>query len=441
MQRLRDIIFSLAFIFSPGLVWAALPAGDGSGMVVPSLAPLIERVSPAVVNIVNIPAQPTQSGDKRRSSAAGSGVIVDARQGLILSNHHVIAKADKIQVSLVDGRRFEALLVGSDPGADLALLMIKADKLQALSLADSDHLKVGDFVVAIGNPFGLGQTVTSGIVSALGRTGLGIENYENFIQTDASINPGNSGGALINLKGELVGINTAIIAPGGGNSGIGFAIPSNMAKTISQHLARDGQAQRGSLGVSVQDVTPDLARAFQLPAAETGVLINQVKAASAAEKAGIQTGDIIVSIGNAAIRNVAELKSRLGVLTLSDSLRISIFRASQRLEIDVLLDQPGVVEVDASTFDPLLAGVMLDGDKVADGVRILSVRGGSAAALAGLSPGDRIVSANRRPVESMDDLGITPGTAHNDLLLRVARRSGPFFILIKRPAAINTPEQ
>ncbi len=441
MNNLRDILLCVALIVGTGLASAALPASDGTGQVVPSLAPLIERVSPAVVTIVNIHAQATPSGRKPRSNAAGSGVIVDARQGLILSNHHVIDKADKIQVSLVDGRQFEATLVGSDPGADLALLLIKADNLQALNLADSDRVRVGDFVVAIGNPFGLGQTVTSGIVSALGRTGLGIENYENFIQTDASINPGNSGGALINLKGELVGINTAIIAPRGGNSGIGFAIPSNMAKTISQHLARDGQAQRGSLGVAVQDVTPDLARAFQLPADETGVLVNQVKAASAAEKAGIQTGDIIQSIGNAPIRNVAELKSRLGVLTLSDSLRIRIFRATQRLDIDVLLDQPRVVEVDASTFDPLFVGVMLDGDPAVEGVRVLSVRGDSAAALAGLSPGDRIVNANRHPVTSLDDLGATVQSGRNDVLLRVSRRGGPFYIVLNRPRAPITSGQ
>ncbi|MDX2426446.1 MAG: trypsin-like peptidase domain-containing protein, partial [Cycloclasticus sp.] len=254
---------------------AAFPSFMAEGPL-PSLAPILDKVTPAVVNIATknfvqqrenpllqdpffrrffqIPNTPT----KRSSQSLGSGVIVDAQKGLIITNHHVIGKADEITVTLRDGRSFNATVVGSDPESDVAVIKIKAEGLTKLKIADSDNLRVGDFVVAIGNPFGLGQTVTSGIVSALGRSGLGIEGYEDFIQTDASINPGNSGGALINLRGELIGINTAIIAPNGGNVGIGFAIPSNMAISLKDQLVKFGKTNRGQLGISVQDLTPDL---------------------------------------------------------------------------------------------------------------------------------------------------------------------------------------
>ena len=437
MNRFASLLLSalLAAAWLPAT--AALPASDAEGQLLPSLAPLIERVSPAVVNIITFADPDRVERQPNRPLSTGSGVLIDAAQGLILSNHHVVAKADRIRITLVDQRQYDAELLGSDPDADLALLRIKADRLSALPLADSDRLRVGDFVIALGNPFGLGQTVTSGIVSALGRTGLGIENYENFIQTDASINPGNSGGALINLKGELVGINTAIIAPGGGNSGIGFAIPSNMAQAISEHLATKGDASRGSLGVSVQDLTPALARAFGVADA-AGVLISQIKPGSAAAKAGIQVADILVAINGQAVRSAAELKSHLGVLTLKETLALTLLRDQQRREITATLDQPKVIEIDGATLNPLFAGVIFDGDPNASAVEVLSLRGDSAAAQGGLLPGDLLVNVNRQRVRSTEALK-TVVAGQPSLLLVISRRGGPLFVALDRLPATTEP--
>ena len=321
MTNLKKIFISLACL---GLLIqvasAALPLDwFANESKMPTLAPMLDQSKPAVVNIAtrshvpvqynpllndpffrrffNIPQQ--QQPQKRTTQSLGSGVIFDAKQGLVLTNNHVIQRADEITVSLTDGRSFQAELVGSDPETDVALIKIPAEQLTALPLADSDQLRVGDFVVAIGNPFGLGQTVTSGIVSALGRSGLGIEGYENFIQTDASINPGNSGGALVNLRGELVGINTAIFSPNQrvGNIGIGFAIPSNMVRQISDQLIKYGEVKRAYLGVQMQDITPDLAKAFNLDS-NNGAVVTRVQKGSAADDAGVKVGDIITAVDN-----------------------------------------------------------------------------------------------------------------------------------------------
>jgi serine protease Do/serine protease DegQ len=298
---------------------AGLPAYV-SGQPLPSLAPMLERAMPAVVNIstsTNIQVSenplmqdpffreffnvPEQSRRQQKNSL-GSGVIIDSAQGLVLTNNHVIDKADKILVTLNDGRQLTAELIGTDPDADVAIIRIPGNNLTQLPIADSSQLKVGDFVVAIGNPFGLSQTVTSGIVSALGRSGLGIEKYENFIQTDASINPGNSGGALVNLRGELIGMNTAILAPTGGNVGIGFAIPSNMIMTIKELLVKHGEVRRGLLGVTTQDLTPELVNAFNLENKQ-GAAISRIENNSPAAKAGLEPGDIIVSANGRPIKN------------------------------------------------------------------------------------------------------------------------------------------
>ncbi|MDO9242139.1 MAG: trypsin-like peptidase domain-containing protein, partial [Methylicorpusculum sp.] len=308
----------------------ASPAQSGlpvavNGQKLPSLAPMLETSLPAVVNIststnvqvlehplmrdpffrhfFQMPNQPSQ----RQKNSLGSGVIVDSRNGFVLTNNHVIDKADKIMVTLQDGRQLNAKLIGTDPDADIAVIQIPADNLTALPIANSDELRVGDFVIAIGNPFGLGQTVTSGIVSALGRSGLGIEGYENFIQTDASINPGNSGGALVNLNGEFVGMNTAILAPNGGNVGIGFAIPSNMAMTIKESLVKHGEVRRGLLGVSTQDLSPELVKAFGLET-NKGAVVSKVEGNSPAARAGLEPGDIITKVNGQKIKGSHDIR-------------------------------------------------------------------------------------------------------------------------------------
>lgn len=340
---------------------AALPVATGDGSKLPTLAPMLAEVSPAVVNIAtytnvrqyvnpllndpffrrffNIPESAVPQGrTQRRTQSAGSGVIVDARNGYVLTNAHVVARASEIEVGLVDGRTLKAELVGMDTHVDIAVLKIPAQRLTQIRTGRSSELRVGDFVVAIGNPFGLGQTVTSGIVSALGRSGLGIEGLEDFIQTDASINPGNSGGALVNLRGELVGINTAIFAPAGGNIGIGFAIPMDLAGDILAQLLKHGEVRRGSLGVTTQDLSDELAAAFQL--GETrGVLLTAVEPQGAAEKAGLQAGDVVVAVDTRSVRSTAELRNRIGLALAGSRLQFDIVREGKPKRVAVTLGE------------------------------------------------------------------------------------------------------
>ncbi len=310
-------------------VFAAVPFMMEDGKPFPTLAPMLKQVNPSVVNIstyskrqaqynpllndpffrrfFDLPETPdpgSQAPEKRQQSA-GSGVIVDAGKGIVITNYHVVRDADEVCVALVDGRNLEAQVIGTDPQLDIAILKVQADDLAEVKLGDSSRLEVGDFVVAIGNPFGLGQTVTTGVVSALGRSGLGIEGYEDFIQTDASINPGNSGGALVNLAGELVGINTAILSPAGGNVGIGFAIPINMAKASMQQIIEYGEVRRGQIGVGIQDITPDLRDAFDLKKGQFGVLITKVFDDTPAAAAGLRSGDIVLEVDGVAIQSTA----------------------------------------------------------------------------------------------------------------------------------------
>jgi len=344
--RSLPLIAVLAFAAPLGAMQPSL-AQDKTPVIeaatLPSLSKLVKTVTPAVVNIsvvstmrveenplyrdpffrrfFNAPDQP----QTQQRQAAGSGVVVDAKRGYVMTNNHVVARADKIAVTLKDGRTLNGKLVGTDPGTDIAIVQIPAENLTALPLGDSSALEVGDYVVAIGNPFGLGQTVTSGIVSALGRSGLRIEGYEDFIQTDASINPGNSGGALVDLRGRLVGINTAIIAPSGGNVGIGFAVPINMARSVFEQIVEYGKVQRGRVGVQVQDVTSDIASAIGLDHPK-GALIAKVEPNSPAARAGLRQGDVVMAVDGAPVRNSSDLRNRIGLVRVGEAVDLTYRR-------------------------------------------------------------------------------------------------------------------
>jgi Do/DeqQ family serine protease len=428
---------------------AAWPAGV-DGQPIPSLAPMLKRTTPAVVNIstrtqiqeaehplmrdpffrrfFDIPNQPR----RRESSSLGSGVIVDARRGYVLTNNHVIDKADEIMVTLTDGRKLNAKLVGADPESDIAVVKVDSKGLAELAVADSDKLEVGDFVVAIGNPFGLGQTVTSGIVSALGRSGLGIEGYEDFIQTDASINPGNSGGALVNLRGELVGINTAILAPNGGNVGIGFAIPANMALSIMSTLVEHGEVRRGLLGVTVQDLSHELAQAFGLEQTH-GAVITGIQPDSPAAKAGLEPGDVVLSINDRKVRNSMDVRNAIGMLQVGEQVRVDVLHKGEAETHTAKIAAPRRVMADGREVHPKLAGTMLrnlDGGQGEQGILVDKIHTASAAYQAGLRPGDVIVMANRRPVRNLAELE-QAATGEGQLLLNIERDSGGFFLLLR----------
>ncbi|PIP80656.1 MAG: serine endoprotease DegQ [Gammaproteobacteria bacterium CG22_combo_CG10-13_8_21_14_all_40_8] len=400
-------ILGLMFIFSPHL-WSALPSVV-EGKELPSLAPMIEKVSPAVVNISStrvrqgpmvrdpfwgriyrLPAQKSQS--------LGSGVIVNAEKGYILTNHHVIEDANEIMVHLSDGRQITAKLIGSDKASDIAVIQIEPKALVAIQLFDSDNLRVGDFVVAIGNPFNLGQSVTSGIVSAVGRQGLGIEDFEDFIQTDAAINPGNSGGALVNLRGELVGINTAIIGPSGGNVGIGFAIPINLAYGLMQQLLQFGHVRRSLLGIEGDTLTPQLSKAFDI--SETrGVVVTHVAQGSSAAKAGMEAYDIILAVDGRSVVSLAQLNNLVGLFPVGKKFELEIIRNGQKKSIAVELSLEKEDSEDGGLYHKKLAGVLLkqheDASKESDGVLVLDLYQRSEAALAGLMKNDVIVGVGR----------------------------------------------
>ena len=444
-----------AYIFAVSALPAAtppLPMRDG----VPTLAPLLQKVTPAVVNISVETIAPQRhnpllrdpffrrffnlpdDAPPRPRQSAGSGVIVDADRGFVLSNHHVVARADSVMVTLKDNRRFEAEVLGSDAGTDIALLRIEAGGLTALQTGDSDALEVGDFVIAIGNPFGLGQTVTSGIVSALGRSGINVEGYEDFIQTDASINPGNSGGALVNLHGELVGINTAIIGPSGGNVGIGFAVPVNIATAVMQQLAEHGEMQRGKIGVMIQDLTPDLAEALDLDI-ERGALVSRVQERSPAEQAGLQAGDVIVAVGGTKVESSRDLRNAIGLVRVGEEIEIDVQREQHRIRLDVRVGgEESVERLGAVDAPPALQGAMLrdleQGDPAygrIDGVIAAEVEPGSPAARNGIRPGDVIVAVNRRRVRNTRELESAFEQAGQVLALNIVRGSGQLFIVIR----------
>lgn len=434
---------------------AALPPADSQGAVLPSLAPMLERILPSVVNIATqsrvrvqdnplfqdpffrrffgVPDMPRE----RQTQSLGSGVIIDAKHGYVLTNNHVVDKADEITVTLKDGRSLSAKLVGKDSETDVALVQIPAENLAAVPLADSDRLRVGDFVVAIGNPFGLGQTVTSGIVSALGRTGLGIEGYEDFIQTDASINPGNSGGALVNLRGELVGINTAIIAPGGGNVGIGFAIPVNMVQQVMTQLVEHGEVRRGRVGVLVQDLTPDLAKAFDIKETQ-GAVISKVVKDSPAERAGLKAGDVVVSVNGKPVMTSSELRNSIGLMRVGEAVTMDVIRDGKSRSIKLAIAEPVQAKLEGKQVNPRFQGAVFGAIEEDNpdygnlqGVVVLEVAPNSPAMAAGLRKDDVIVSVNRRPVTNLEELRKAARGNGRGLLLNIRRGDGALFILIQ----------
>ena len=432
----------------------ALPmAVDGEPL--PSLAPMLERVLPAVVNIytesrVTERQSPFQSDPffekffgtppmqqrERRVSSLGSGVIMDAKAGYVITNSHVIAGADEISVRLHDGRAFDAQIVGVDEDADIAVVQIPADALQQIDPGDSDALRVGDFVVAIGNPFGLGQTATSGIISALGRSGLNIEDYEDFIQTDASINRGNSGGALVNLRGELVGINTAILAPGGGNIGIGFAIPINMVQLLTRQIIEYGEVRRGRLGVIARNLTPELAEALGIDTTR-GAVIAQVIPDSAADDAGLQEGDVVVAVNEREIVDASSLRNTIGLFRADEEIEVSFLRDGKRQSMRIRIRAIEPVAGQGLKINKRLEGIRLadiddeDGPQGERGVRAVEVAQTSLAWSAGLREGDLIISVNKQPIYSLKD--VEQAVDENDamLLLNVVRGNTGLFIVIR----------
>jgi serine protease DegQ len=442
-------VFALLLFFPVRWAAAALPpAVDGQPL--PTLAPVLERVTPSVVNIYtqtrvrirspllddpffrrffNVPDQPRE----RVSQSLGSGVVVDAAKGYVLTNNHVIAGADDISVTLADGRSFEAEVIGTDPDTDLAMVKITADGLQALPLADSDQLRVGDFVVAVGNPFGLGQTVTSGIVSALGRAGFRGLEYQNFIQTDASINPGNSGGALVNLRGELVGINSAIFTPSGGNVGIGFAIPSAMARYVMDQLAKFGQVRRGTLGLYVQDLTAELAGALGV-ADKRGALIAEVVEDSPAHHAGLQAGDVVTAIATFPVRNMQDFYNIEGQLPLGEARSLEFTRGQKTLHASVAT--VALAKLDGDAIDGRFKGASFEElptrmreDKVR-GVVLAELDMNSSLARNGLRPGDIVTGVNRQTVQNLEDLKALVKAAGSPMLLQIRRDGGDYIARI-----------
>ncbi len=417
---------TLCALFFVGIGEAALPV-EVDGQPLPSLAPMLRHITPAVVNIststytrgqdsplLNDPFfrwffESPRRQRKRESQSLGSGVVVDAERGYVLTNHHVIEDAEEITVTLKDGRNYTAKLLGQDPETDIAVLQIPAENLRGVRIADSAALAVGDFVVAIGSPFGLNQTVTSGIVSALGRSGLGIEGYENFIQTDASINPGNSGGPLVNLRGELVGINTAILAPSGGNVGIGFAIPSNMAQAIMQQIVEYGGVDRGIFGVTVQNLTLDLAQAMGLQQ-KSGAMINAVKSGSPAEQAGLRVGDVVTKINQHQVLNAADLHTRFGLTRIGDEIILEIYRNGRRKQLTARIADPFDAFTPGAKISRILEGALFD--EILDessygenrGIMVGKVEPDSRAARIGLRDDDVIFEVNRQRVRSLEEL-------------------------------------
>ncbi len=445
------VIVSLASvsIFTSGQAMSALPFFSSSDDEVPSLAPMLEDATPAVVSIAvegtqtsrqQVPEMfryffgaPNEQVQERPFRGLGSGVIIDAEKGYVVTNNHVVDNADNITVKLTDGREFEAKKLGADPQSDIALLQIDSEDLTALPLADSDALRVGDFVVAIGNPFGLSQTVTSGIVSALGRSGLNIGGYEDFIQTDAAINRGNSGGALVNLKGELIGINTAIFGPNGGNVGIGFAIPANMMKSLVDQIIEFGEVRRGLLGILGSNVDAALAEAMESEV-NKGAFVSEVNPDSAADKAGLQPGDIIVGLNGRTLNSFEELRAKVASLGAGAEIELTIVRSGETMTKQVTLGDAGGTVASAEDIHPALEGATFANGQDNDGnrgVEVSEIEARSPAARIGLRQNDVIVGVNRQRVNTITELTSVIERADGVIALNVKRGQTTLYLVIR----------
>ncbi|MBU2896291.1 DegQ family serine endoprotease [Vibrio hepatarius] len=451
LLALSVLSLSLSSIITPIQATAALPLAI-SGQQLPSLAPMLEEVTPAVVSISvegtqvakqRIPEQfrfffgpefPTEQLQERPFRGLGSGVIIDADKAYVVTNYHVINGAEKIRVKLYDGREYDAELVGGDKMSDVALLKIeKAQNLTQIKIADSDALRVGDFAVAIGNPFGLGQTVTSGIVSALGRSGLNIENFENFIQTDAAINSGNSGGALVNLKGELIGINTAILGPSGGNVGIGFAIPSNMMTNLTDQILEFGEVKRGMLGVQGGEITSELADALGYESSK-GAFVSQIVPDSAADKAGLKAGDVIISVNGKEINSFSELRAKVATLGAGKKVTLGIVRDGEKKDYEVTLGEQQNMKASADKLHEGLSGAELTNTTSSDsvqGVRVASVEKGSKAEAYQLQKGDIIIGVNRKRVKNLADFRKILEKQTSVLALNIQRGERTIYLVVR----------
>ena len=467
------LALSLGLALSPLATAAETASSAATAQQMPSLAPMLEKVMPSVVSInvegsttVNTPRMPRNfqqffgdnspfcqdgspfqsspfcqgggagddgqgGGQQQKFMALGSGVIIDAAKGYVVTNNHVVDNANTIKVQMSDGRKFDAKVVGKDPRSDIALIQIQDPKnLTAIKLADSDALRVGDYTVAIGNPFGLGETVTSGIVSALGRSGLNAENYENFIQTDAAINRGNSGGALVNLNGELIGINTAILAPDGGNIGIGFAIPSNMVKNLTSQMVEYGQVKRGELGIMGTELNSELAKAMKVDA-QRGAFVSQVLPNSSAAKAGIKAGDVITSLNGKPISSFAALRAQVGTMPVGSKLTLGLLRDGKQVNVNLELQQSSQNQVDSSSIFNGIEGAEMSNKGKDQGVVVNNVKTGTPAAQIGLKKGDVIIGANQQAVKNIAELRKVLDSKPSVLALNIQRGDSTIYLLMQ----------
>ncbi len=457
MRKYTKLLISFLLLFSVSWIHAA----EKETTSLPSLAPVLKNIMPAIVNVAvqgYLPPDassrggaddneayrhPHQTPEKgRKFESIGSGVIIDPQNGIIITNDHVIRNASLITITLQDGRRLKAKPIGGDSETDLAILKINATNLKSLPIGDSDQLQVGDFVVAIGNPFGLNsfgnsQSATFGIVSALKRSDLNIEGVENFIQTDAAINPGNSGGALVNTKGELIGINTAILSPYGGNVGIGFAIPINMAKDVAQQIIKFGSIHRGLMGIFVQHLTPELSHSLGYPEDLQGALVSQVNPNSPAERAGLKAGDIITQINNTKITQATQVKTTISLLRVGSNVKMIVQRDGKPITLDAVVTDIKSHEQKLQADNPFLYGLALrsfeqetppHGNVI--GIQVVGASETSAGWRAGLRPGDIIISANKIPVKDVKSLQQIAQQKKHELLVQVLRGPGAMYLLI-----------